>query len=1259
MKSRKVIPALLAGVLSTSMVVPAFAATNSMAAIDTSRTGTLNIHKIIENDGNNVASDGLADPDENRVPVNDIGFDYIKIATIDNINGIVISKDGKIDLNADGGYTSTGTYYIGTEALESLIAETGIIPEATYIKTGIRNGGTSDMYPTIEYDFNDQVDQSFLKTDQEAVSAAKTALDTAKAEYVTAKQNYTAAVVNSNIAATASTSKAGSLANAQTAAQKAAEALAKAKESYNGEGTGSAETALKDAKTAAEDAQEALDEAQSAFNDALEAFKGDEGTRQALEAAQAALKEAKAAQVIANAAFTDATTKSAEAVEKYNKAEAAQAAADEILDAATAANGSAATGEFDSINATNNAVTWATEQLENADAYLAEAKTASEEAAAKLNTANEALANANTKLAEATTALDNAKVSDDAASDEYLAAKKALSEAKEKNQEAMDKQEDAQDAFDSAKAATEAAQTANDAAQATLAQATTESQTATDTSATKDADKATAETTMNEKKTAYEEAFANYKAAVATLDGDAAEGGVTKVYTAKQLQDMMSKILASLSEETVNDFVRDHGEYAGEEAGQYTDDNGTVTFSGMDLGMYLVAETDTTAHDGIAGAWYDGKESNSINNDQMNTVDTTTGTYTITATDGFGQSVVHTYSKGDAYRESLNPEAPVVESAAAPFIVSLPTTNSVITTADDVAAGDNYGEAGTVWQYTVDVYPKNQTTAIYKRIIDPDETDGLETLRTSEDYQAGDTIEQVIWADAPTLQPKGLDETAAGNKHVDFVLSDTMTEGLVLDAITEVRIIPASQLKGENVNEPGYIYTNAEGTRVSEAEATNEDGSLKTQIKYYGANSGDEITKEQFVARTGIDNPTPGVTYPVVDGVNYEKYDGQATWDAAGYYCAEVSYKKVEVSDYVSSLPSSVTAFNADTEGTSETLIAGEDYKVIDTNTTDVVMANSDGTTEVVIPAGTNGWAVQLTQTGLDKLNARTSDSTVCVFFNSHLNGKAKIGQVAENMNYATLRWSNSNTSIRKVSSNEVYDYTYELQLKKQGVTDASNVKFIVSRTDANDVNQAYADDTGYEDSKDMTDVVAGIKSVGQDDSMRFVKESDGVYHVYSGAGDGVAETSEVNGTTYYTLTPASDGTLRIKGLDSDTYTFKEIKTEAGKNLLKSSFDVNLVAPDDATDSARDGRLIEATVSMEGGQETDITIGVVGSDAQDGNGTAVNLGIAAMAVNNYDVVDLRTGGAGRTMIYLGGLALLGMMGAGVAVSNKKRREAED
>ena len=1259
MKSRKAIPALLAGVLSTSMVVPAFAATNSMAAIDTERTGTLNIHKIIENDGNNVASDGLANPDENRVPVNDIGFDYIKIATIDNINGIVISKDGKIDLSADGGYTSTGTYYIGTEALEKLIAETGITPEATYIKTKIRDGGTADMYPTIEYDYNDQVDQSFLKADQETVSAAKTALDTAKNEYLVARNAYTAAVVNANIASTASTSKAKSLENAQAAADKAAEALAKAQESYKGDGSGTAEIALETAKAKAEAAQEALDAAQEAFDAAMEAFTGDEGTRAALKAAQEALNTARAAQVKANAAYVDAQTKSTEAADKYAKAEAAQAAADKILDDAETANAGAATGEFDSINATNNAVTWATEQLENADAYLAEAEAAATEAGTKLNEADEALAAAKTALQTATETLNNAQTSDDAASAEYLAAKNALAKADSANDEAIDAQEAAQSANDSAKTATDNAQATNDAAQATLAQAKTDSSTATDTSTAADTAKDAAEAAMNEKKASYEAAVATYNAAVATLDADATAGGVTKVYTAKQLQDMMSKILASLSEETVNEFVKLNGEYAGEEAGQYTDDNGTVTFSGMDLGMYLVAETDTTAHDGIAGAWYDGKESNSINNDQMNTVDTTAGTYTITATDGFGQSVVHTYTKGEAYRESVSPEAPVVESAAAPFIVSLPTTNSVITSADTVAAGDNYGEAGTVWQYTVDVYPKNQTTAIYKRIIDPDETDGLETLRTSEDYQSGDTIEQVIWADAPALQPNGLDETAAGNKHIDFVLSDTMTEGITLDEITAVRIIPASQLKGDNVNEPTYIYTNAEGTRVSEAEATNEDGSLKTKIKYYGANSGDEITEDQFIARTGVTNPTPGVTYPVVDGVTYEKYDGQETWDQGGYYCAEVSYKKVEVSDYVSALPSKATAFDADTEGTSETLVKDVDYKIIDTNTTDVVMVNSDGKTERVIEAGTNGWAVQLTEAGLAKLNARTSDSTVCVFFKTHLNEKAKIGQVAENMNFGTLRWSNSNTSIRKVSSNEVYNYTYELQLKKQGVTDASNVKFIVSRTDANDINQAYATDTDYQDSKDMTDTVAGIKSVGQDDSMRFVKESDGVYHVYNGASDGTAETTVVNGTTYFTLTPAADGTLRIKGLDSNTYTFKEIKTEAGKNLLKSSFDVNLVAPDSATDSARDGRLIEATVSMEGGNETDITIGVVGSDAQDANGAATNLGIAAMAVNNYDVVDLRTGGAGRTMIYLGGLALLGMMGAGVAVSNKKRREAED
>ena len=102
-------------------------------------------------------------------------------------------------------------------------------------------------------------------------------------------------------------------------------------------------------------------------------------------------------------------------------------------------------------------------------------------------------------------------------------------------------------------------------------------------------------------------------------------------------------------------------------------------------------------------------------------------------------------------------------------------------------------------------------------------------------------------------------------------------------------------------------------------------------------------------------------------------------------------------------------------------------------------------------------------------------------------------------------------------------------------------------------------------------------------------------------------------------ISPASNGTLKIKGLDSKTYTFKEVGTQNGYNLLRSTFDVRLTA-----NNPVDGNLSKAELIAEG--ET-INIQAAG-------------GIASLAVVNSKTVTLKTGGVGNTMLYAAGIAVL-------------------
>lgn len=544
-----------------------------------------------------------------------------------------------------------------------------------------------------------------------------------------------------------------------------------------------------------------------------------------------------------------------------------------------------------------------------------------------------------------------------------------------------------------------------------------------------------------------------------------------------------------------NPTVNDHA--AGEEVLRAYVKNGSQVFTkgdgatdkieNLDLGLYIVGETDIKAHDGLDG------EGN--------------------------QYVVDSYE--------LNPEYPVVESEAAPFLVSLPTTN--------VSAVEG-NAAGTVWEYDLDVYPKDQTNSILKRIIDPDD-EGDRALRIREDYQIGDVIEQVIYADAPALQsytPTDVLENQEENQaeepldevdtyaigadplkkwHEKFVITDTMSKALTFNEVSKVVIIPKA------VN-PQY------------------DTDLKA----------------------------------------------------------------------------------------SEVVLASGDYTV-------------EGSTEKQSEDHT--FTVTLTESGLKKLDAIQVDSQVVVYFACSLNEDAQIGTGNANVNHPTLTWKNSNTAEKSVDGNYVYDYTYELDLKKTGLEDASRAIFTVVHTDDN--NQTVAKGTPEtRTNKDAADV-----------DIKFVKISDGVYRIFDAKHDAAdsAVTIEVNGETYTNaVQPAKDGTLKIIGFDSDTYTFKEIATENGKNLLKSTFKVEFVEDGDpaftyvdgegSADKLQDGALIRATLTSEN-LDTNLQI--------TGNG-----GIANAKIENFKSVTLRTGGEGRTMIYLTGAAVLAGLSAAVVVYKKKK-----
>ena len=110
---------------------------------------------------------------------------------------------------------------------------------------------------------------------------------------------------------------------------------------------------------------------------------------------------------------------------------------------------------------------------------------------------------------------------------------------------------------------------------------------------------------------------------------------------------------------------------------------------------------------------------------------------------------------------------PTVISSTLPFLVMLPMTN--VTEIDGQAAG-------TLWQYDVTVYPKNNTASLSKSLL----SDDGKSLLTTTDSNMGDEQTMVLNASIPKL--------ADGRKIETFAIDDEMDEGLSFVSLDKVTL---------------------------------------------------------------------------------------------------------------------------------------------------------------------------------------------------------------------------------------------------------------------------------------------------------------------------------------------------------------------------------------------------------------------------------------------------------------------------------------
>lgn len=289
-----------------------------------------------------------------------------------------------------------------------------------------------------------------------------------------------------------------------------------------------------------------------------------------------------------------------------------------------------------------------------------------------------------------------------------------------------------------------------------------------------------------------------------------------------------------------------------------------------------------------------------------------------------------------------------------------------------------------------------------------------------------------------------------------------------------------------------------------------------------------------------------------------------------------------------------------------------------------------------------HSFTVEFTPSGLHSLDDISSASYLYIIYSCELNKNAQTGTDtyeytthdnevvdATNQGTAMLTYATDHTSEHDYYSNTTKIYTYEIDITKQ-LKDATNAA-----------------------EKDYSKVTFSVEALTKNNgyvAQQFVKDSDGVYHVYDSLNDNAADIVKL-------VSPGTDGLLRIRGVDSTDYHIVEESTAPGFNLLGEDIYVRLVANMSGSRKFEDGSLDHA-YQWTGEEPVNLKrYDILNTES----GSQVEQGKVPITIINGGFSILRTGGAGTLVIKIIGAGLI--IGAGTILvlraKNEKKREDED
>lgn len=310
--------------------------------------------------------------------------------------------------------------------------------------------------------------------------------------------------------------------------------------------------------------------------------------------------------------------------------------------------------------------------------------------------------------------------------------------------------------------------------------------------------------------------------------------------------------------------------------------------------------------------------------------------------------------------------------------------------------------------------------------------------------------------------------------------------------------------------------------------------------------------------------------------------------------------------------------------------------------------------TDYAVNVGTDNlsFSVELTESGLNKINSIDSAGYFYVLFDSVMTKSADIGTAtheyvtedgsttdATNQNTAKLTFSTDRTGTHDYYSNTTRVYTYEIDLTKtlpgSSADQYGDVQFQIERY----CEPAPAGPVSLlsEDTTDNYELITFVQTSTDAD------------------GTAVYMPDETGDTV---VSPGTNGKLRLVGVDSGEFRISEIATASGFNLLTEPMYLKLEAnkvSEGYDEKYENGALIHAYAwtGKEPFKLSDYDI------LKTNNGVYLSEGIVKLTVQNNSIINmLRTGGNGTTLITVVGAAAI-LMGVIFLVLDKKKESEED